>query len=70
MFVCICNVIREADFRRAARAHDGDVEAIYAVLGYELQCGQCELPARRILERERAEATAEAAAAEAAAKGK
>lgn len=56
MFVCICNAIREADFRKAVLAHEGDVEDVYAAMGFETQCGQCVSPARRILIQERARA--------------
>jgi len=30
MYVCICNAIRETDFRRAACCVQGDAEAVYA----------------------------------------
>lgn len=53
MFVCICNAIREADFRKAVLAHAGDVEDVYAAMGYKTQCGQCVGPARHILIQER-----------------
>ena len=56
MFVCICNAIREADFRKAVLAHEGDVEDVYAAMGFETQCGQCVSPARRILIQERSKA--------------
>ena len=38
MYVCVCNAVREAEFRRAARLVDGDAEAIYAALGKAPQC--------------------------------
>lgn len=41
MYVCVCNAIRECEFRRAARLHGGDAEAVYAALGKRPQCGQC-----------------------------
>lgn len=41
MYVCVCNAIRECEFRRAARLHEGDAEAIYAALGKQPQCCQC-----------------------------
>lgn len=41
MYVCVCNAIRECDFRRAARCMPGDAEAIYAALGKTPQCRQC-----------------------------
>lgn len=59
MYICICNAIREADFRKAVLAHGGDVEEVYAAMGFETQCGQCVMPARRILLQERARAEAD-----------
>ena len=53
MFVCVCNAIRESQFRRAARQADGDAEAIYATLGWEPQCRTCLEEADLILEEER-----------------
>jgi len=41
MYVCVCNAIRECDFRRAARCVPGDAEAVYAALGKTPQCRQC-----------------------------
>jgi bacterioferritin-associated ferredoxin len=41
MYVCICNAIRECELRAAARNCAGDVDAVYASLGKEPQCGQC-----------------------------
>ena len=41
MYVCVCNAIRECEFRRAARLCEGDAEAVYASLGKVPQCGQC-----------------------------
>ncbi|MGX7896643.1 (2Fe-2S)-binding protein [Tsuneonella sp. HG222] len=41
MYICICNAVRECEFRRAARVADGDAEAIYAALGKAPQCRQC-----------------------------
>ena len=41
MYVCVCNAIRESEFRRAARQVEGDVEAVYASLGWEPQCRTC-----------------------------
>lgn|GEM_PF-3596120 len=35
MYLCICNAIRETDFRRAARDGSGDAEAIYLALEME-----------------------------------
>lgn len=41
MYVCVCNAIRECELRAAARAHTGDVDAVYAALGKVPQCGSC-----------------------------
>ena len=54
MYVCICNAIREIDFRRAARCVPGDAEAIYAALGKKPQCRQCLDQADAIAVEERA----------------
>jgi bacterioferritin-associated ferredoxin len=53
MYVCICNAIRECDFRNAGRRCRGDAEAVYAALGKRPQCGQCLDEAQHILEDER-----------------
>jgi len=53
MYICICNAIRETDLRAAARAHDGDADAVYAALGKTPQCGQCLDDAALILIQER-----------------
>jgi bacterioferritin-associated ferredoxin len=41
VYICICNAIRECEFRRVARCVPGDAEAIYAALGKQPQCRQC-----------------------------
>ena len=53
MYVCVCNAIRECEFRRAARQAEGDVEAIYAELGAAPKCGSCLDEAEAMLEEER-----------------
>ena len=53
MYVCICNAIRECDFRNAGRRCAGDAEQVYAALGKQPQCGQCLEEAQHILEDER-----------------
>jgi len=53
MYVCVCNAIRECEFRRAARRVAGDAEAVYAALGCEPQCGTCLDDADTILAEER-----------------
>lgn len=53
MYVCVCNAIRECEFRRAARCVPGDAEAVYAALGKAPQCGQCLEEADEIIVEER-----------------
>ena len=53
MYVCVCNAIREADFRHAARRVPGDAEAIYAAFGKAPQCCQCLEEADEIVIEER-----------------
>ncbi|MFM5883725.1 MAG: bacterioferritin-associated ferredoxin [Novosphingobium sp.] len=56
MYVCVCNAIRECTLRAAARAHAGDVDAVYAALGKVPQCGSCLDEATDIIIAERAAA--------------
>ena len=53
MYVCICNAIREQDFRRAALQTHGDAEDVYATLNARPQCGSCLTEAQMILHEER-----------------
>jgi bacterioferritin-associated ferredoxin len=53
MYVCVCNAIRESEFRRAGRQVEGDAEAVYAALGCQPQCGTCLEDAETILDEER-----------------
>ena len=53
MYVCVCNAIRESEFRRSARCVDGDAEQLYATLGKVPQCRQCLDEADALLEEER-----------------
>lgn len=53
MYICICNAIRERDFRTAGRCCSGDAEQVYAALGKRPQCGQCLEEAEHILQEER-----------------
>ncbi len=53
MYICVCNAIREKDLRRAAKACDGDVDAVYESLGCAPQCGSCLDEAAQILIEER-----------------
>ena len=54
MYLCICNAIRETDFRRAARDGSGDAEGIYRAMGRTPDCGSCLCEAEDILQEERA----------------
>lgn len=49
MFICICNAIRDTELRDTARRCQGDVDAVYAALGKQPQCGQCLDDAAEIL---------------------
>jgi bacterioferritin-associated ferredoxin len=53
MYVCVCNAIRECEFRRTARCVPGDAEAVYAALGKTPQCRQCLDEANEMLLEER-----------------
>lgn len=53
MYICICNAIKERDFREAARTCPGDTDAVYACMGKHAQCGQCLDDAAEILIEER-----------------
>ncbi len=54
MYICVCNAVRECEFRRAARLTDGDAEAVYAALGKTPQCCQCLEDADELAAEERA----------------
>ena len=54
MYVCVCNAIRECEFRNAAHRVAGDAEAVYEMLGKQPQCGSCLEDADMILAEERA----------------
>ena len=66
MYICICNAIRETDLRNAALTCEGDAEATYASLGKRPNCGQCLEDAQEIIEQERAAASCDLFAVEAA----
>ena len=53
MYVCVCNAIRECEFRRTARLVEGDAEAVYETLGKRPNCGSCLEEADFILSEER-----------------
>jgi bacterioferritin-associated ferredoxin len=57
MYVCVCNAIRESDFRNAALRCSGDAESVYAILGKTPQCRHCLEEAEEILFEERELAT-------------
>ncbi|AKM09210.1 (2Fe-2S)-binding protein [Croceicoccus naphthovorans] len=50
MYLCICNAIREKDFRALAPVCAGTAEHIYAELGHQPQCRQCLDEAEEILD--------------------
>jgi len=54
MYVCVCNAIRECEFRNAAHRVTGNAEAVYEALGKRPQCGSCLEDADLILAEERA----------------
>jgi bacterioferritin-associated ferredoxin len=54
MYVCVCNAIRDSELRHAARHADGDVDAVYATIGCEVQCGMCVEEASEMIAEERA----------------
>ncbi|HEX8642058.1 MAG TPA: (2Fe-2S)-binding protein [Allosphingosinicella sp.] len=56
MIVCICNAIREADVRRAARDGASCPTSAYRAQGRKPRCGQCLSFAREIIAAERATA--------------
>ncbi|MDD3799582.1 MAG: ferredoxin [Novosphingobium sp.] len=53
MYLCVCNALKEKDFRCAARKCDAGAEAVYAMLGAAPQCGCCLDDAEDILVEER-----------------
>ena len=56
MIVCVCNAIREADVRRAARDGASCPTAAYRAFDRKPRCGQCLSFARAIIDSERATA--------------
>ncbi|MDP9414492.1 MAG: (2Fe-2S)-binding protein [Pseudomonadota bacterium] len=56
MIVCICNAIREADLRKAAREGASCPISAYRCVGRKPRCGQCVPFAREIIASERATA--------------
>ncbi len=56
MVVCVCNAIREAEVREAARCGATSACKAYRALGRQPKCGQCIPFAREIIDSERAAA--------------
>ncbi|HWT12441.1 MAG TPA: (2Fe-2S)-binding protein [Allosphingosinicella sp.] len=56
MIVCVCNAIREADLRQAARDGAACPTSAYRLYGRKPRCGQCVSFARQIIAAERATA--------------
>jgi bacterioferritin-associated ferredoxin len=54
MILCSCNRITEDEVRKAARSGIATVEAAYACLGCEAQCGCCLDYAQEVIDAERA----------------
>jgi bacterioferritin-associated ferredoxin len=54
MVVCVCNAIREAEVRAAARGGATSACQAYRALGLQPKCGQCVPFARSIIDEERA----------------
>lgn len=53
MLVCICNAIKEKDFRAAVRDGAGSPSSAYARFGHRPKCGQCLSFAKTIINSER-----------------
>ena len=53
MILCSCNRITEDEVRKAARSGTATVDAAYAGLGCEAQCGCCLDYAQEIIDEER-----------------
>lgn len=56
MLVCVCNAIREKDFRAVVRQGASSPCDAYARIGHKPKCGQCVPFARTLMETERATA--------------
>ena len=56
MIVCVCNAIREAEVRQAARDGASCPTSAYRCFGRKPRCGQCFPFARDIIAAERATA--------------
>ena len=56
MIVCVCNALREADLKEAARQGASCPTSAYKLFARKPRCGQCLSFAREILQAERATA--------------
>ena len=56
MVVCVCNALKEADVRKAARDGASCPTTAYRVFGRKPRCGQCFSFAREVIAKERATA--------------
>lgn len=54
MILCVCNALREADVRDAARRGATCPASAYRALGRKAKCGQCVPAARTLINEERA----------------
>lgn len=53
MYVCICNALKEAEVRAAARkTGSGNPSVAYRSLGCAFQCGQCRGHAKKVVAEE------------------
>lgn len=53
MYVCVCNALREKEFREAARQNpDATVEQVFETLDARIECGSCQVYAKLILAEE------------------
>ena len=53
MLVCVCNAIREKEFRQAVRSGATSPGSAYAQFGRKPKCGQCLSFAKTIIANER-----------------
>lgn len=59
MYVCVCNALREKDFREAARQNpDATVEQVFEALDSRVECGSCQVYAKLVLTEEQEKAKA------------
>jgi len=54
MYVCVCNALREKEFREAAQQNpEATVEQVFEALDSRVECGSCQVYAKLILTEER-----------------